>query len=354
MADAIYDLRPLLTDTQEMLREAARNACRELQGGVRPSAIDYRSTWKSFAELGWTGVVLPEDQAGSDGNLLDAGIVAMELGRAAMFVSYPETVAWSHALLQFAPSLTREGRALVADIGAGKAGLVFARRLDPGSEGGDALVGVVGPETGYHVRLVENGKCSLVASRVDELGGRDAATTRRRPETLVLDGPAAGIVLLEGDAAREAFALADLVARCLTCALLVGSGRAILQLALDYANIRAQFGHVIANYQAVQHTVVDVFAALEGAEMMCIKALDILDRGRTEHGLVTATICFARDAVWNSLFRTYDVFGGVAFMEEHPLGDFARGMVTLIASLGTQEECLEEVGASIRKGAFLA
>jgi len=355
MAEQIYDLRPLLNETQEMLREAARNACVELRGGARPQKIDLAAAWRRFAELGWTGVVLPEGLSGSGGSLLDAGVIALEIGRGAMFVSYPETVAWSHALARALPALSAAGKDLLAEIVAGKTGLVCARPLDPAAPA-PALVGAVGPEAGYLVRLVEDGGTRLVAFPLDALAARKVATTRHRPELLVTADPKAadGITLLEGSAAAEAFESAGLTARCLTCALLVGSGRTILEMAKEYANVRAQFGHVIANYQVVQHALVDIFAALEAAELMTIKALDILDRGRSDHGLVLATIAFARDAVWNALFKTYDVFGGIAFMQEHPLGDFTRGMTVLIASLGTEEQCLEAVAATIRKGAFLA
>lgn len=355
MAEQIYDLRPCLTETQQMLRDAARNACAELRGGVRPQGIDLAAAWRRFAELGWTGVVVPEDQGGSGGCLLDAGMVAMEVGRAALFVCYAETVGWSHALSRALPDLTPEGRALLADIVAGKAGAVFPQPLDSGAAS-PALVAAVGPAAGYLLRLDESGEGRLVAHPLDGLQARSVATIRARPELLTQADPAtaAGLTLLRGAAAREAHALAGIVARCLTCAQLVGSGRTILDMATDYAKVRAQFGHVIANYQVVQHTLVDIFAALEASEMMTIKALDILDRNRPDHGLVLATIAFTRDAVWNAVFKTYDVFGGIAFMQEHPLGDFSRGMVAQIASLGSEESCLEAVAASIRKGAFLA
>jgi len=68
-------------EMQTMLRDSARDVCEPWRGAAKLPAASIQAAWRQFGELGWTGVTLPEAQGGSGGSLLDAGVIALELGR---------------------------------------------------------------------------------------------------------------------------------------------------------------------------------------------------------------------------------------------------------------------------------
>ena len=79
----------LLTDEQNMLRDAARGflqACapidqlRRLRDEASSDGYD-RDTWKSMTEMGWAGVLIPEDHGGVAMGHVAAGVIAEEMGR---------------------------------------------------------------------------------------------------------------------------------------------------------------------------------------------------------------------------------------------------------------------------------
>ena len=79
----------LLTDEQNMLRDAARgflqasapiDQLRRLRDEASSDGYD-RDTWKSMAEMGWSGVLIPEDHGGVAMGHVAAGVIAEEMGR---------------------------------------------------------------------------------------------------------------------------------------------------------------------------------------------------------------------------------------------------------------------------------
>ena len=145
-----------------------------------------------------------------------------------------------------------------------------------------------------------------------------------------------------------------MASRLLTVAQLLGAARACNAIAKDYAGVRAQFGHLIQNYQAVQHSLVDVFGALEAAELLVNWALTELGRGAPlDAPMIASAVSFGRESMWNATIKSYDIMGGVGFMEEHPLSELSRGVLPLMAALGSAESNFEAVAETVRKEALL-
>lgn len=347
-------------ETQLLVRDAARGVCHS-EPGSRPRSG--AQAWRQFAEMGWTGVVLEEAHGGSGGSLIDAGIIALEMGRGGLFFAYPDTVALSRALASLPGGPGPAAAGLLARVAAGRTALAFALRLegeDPLGAMSHAsatepalLTGTAADET-LVVELFDGPAPALVALPLDQ--ARPVQTTARSDDRL-LDlraAQAAGTVLVEGEAARLAWSDAMAAYRCLACAELVGAGRHFLDLAIDYARVRAQFGKLIGSFQAVQHALSETFAAADGAELLTFKALGAVSRGAgPDDPVVAAAVSFTRESVWTMLMKSYDVLGGVGYMEEHPLSRYTRGLLPVLAALGSAGQCDEAAGLAVRKGGYL-
>ena len=79
----------ILTEEQEMLRDAARgflsenapvSQLRRLRDDENPDGFD-RATWAEMAQMGWSGVLIPEDHGGVGLGHVEAGLIAEEMGR---------------------------------------------------------------------------------------------------------------------------------------------------------------------------------------------------------------------------------------------------------------------------------
>lgn len=349
-----------LDETQSMLQDSARDFC-GAQRTARKSAPG--ALWKDMAQLGWTGVALPAQLGGSESTPVEAGIIAYEMGRSALFTSYVETIALAVALSEMeqrGPSIDL----LLRGVSSGEVELLLGQDLPPVS--GTDLPGSPAPQHGESDRLVMPSGAArtfvamaqgadgalLMLAPLSSLSTTGLPTTARRNATAVraqVPAPACDAIVVEGPAAAKAMQRAQCVMRALYCAQLVGAARSLHEIAFDYAGIRSQFGTTISTFQAVQHALVDIFAAAEAAELLAFRALHEDCRA----AVTDAATAFVRESTWTTLIKTYDVLGGVGFIEEHPISNYTRGMVPIIAQLGSAPACYERVGAGIRKAQWI-
>ncbi len=345
-------------ETQIMLRDTVSGLCADLRGAPRLQQEKRAALWREFAELGWTGVALPERHGGSEGSLVDAGIIALELGRAGLYCGYPETVALATALAD-----VEAADELLAAAAGGRLSLAMALQLDSPDPLGGIMPDRPSPGLLTEAAAAETTLIELVAGDVPLLialpspVARSAMTTTRQADRALDLASAAqgGSVLLRGEAAVAAWSRAQAIFRCLASAELAGAGRQLLDMSIEYAGVRVQFGKPIGTFQAVQHALAETLAACEGAELATFKALSACDCGADSRDMtVCASIAFVREAVWAVLMKSYDVLGGVGYMEEHPFSRYVRGLLPLLASLGTAELCEEHAAETVRKGAWVA
>jgi alkylation response protein AidB-like acyl-CoA dehydrogenase len=129
-----------------------------------------------------------------------------------------------------------------------------------------------------------------------------------------LDAPLVGFVA--SDAGRLADA-ASLV-RLASAARAHGSARRAFELAVDHAKSRKQFGHVIGEFQAIQHKLADCITTLDGTQLALHGAARACDAGNPHWGVfVDAAIAFAAPAVRQVLLEVHHTLGAIGFAEEH-------------------------------------
>ena len=350
-----------LDETQAMLRDAARGFCVEQEGR---RAAPRQALWTALAGMGWTGVTLPAALGGSESTPVEAGVIAFEMGRRALFTSYPETVALGTVLAE-ADTRNAATDALLEHVAVGEAELLMGQReaLSPGasSEAGGASGPLIdgrivlpgGAAQAFVAVFRDQGQPLLLMVPLRALPGTDLKTTARTAAIAVSERgfePDPAWIVLKGAAAAHAWHRARQIVNALYCAELVGATRRLHEIAFDYAMIRSQFGHLIATYQAVQHALVDTFAAAEAAELLTFRALNVLASGDAAEPVVHPAVAFVREAAWTTLMKAYDILGGVGFIEEHPISLYTRGMVPIVTFLGSAQSCNEAVADTVRKG----
>ena len=126
----------------------------------------------------------------------------------------------------------------------------------------------------------------------------------------------------------------------------LGAARAVMNLAVEYAKVRRQFGQPIGAFQAVQHLCVDMYETVELARSGVIHAL-VGRRRRQSRG--TALAALRTKAFAGRLAAVGDtaiqVFGGIGYTWEHDAHLYLKRLLSWSAFLGGPDQCLVQLGA---------
>jgi len=235
-----------------------------------------RAIWKSLAELGITGVLVPEAQGGSGLALLDAAIIAQALGHAVTPTAYLSS-------------------AVMAAVALGQLGGGEAEGWLTGIASGETVVGVATTEL-YSLRedagvRLDGGKLSGKAMMAIDVCGADLVLLAIDDETLaVVACDTTGLTttrLRTTDATRctAELVLEDVVpeatfegagqaitrmlqaGRIVLAADALGACESMIEQAVAYAKQRKQFNRLIGSFQAVKHMCSEMIAELEPAKV---------------------------------------------------------------------------------------
>ena len=272
-----------LSEDQQLLEQTVRSyladqisieRVRELRDKDRPYD---RAIWSALAELGMTGILVPEAQGGSGLALLDAAIVAQALGHAATPTPFLASAIMAPSALVAVGGSEAEG--WLAGIASGKAVFgvavteLFSRREEAGIRvsggklSGKAMMAIDAVEADFVLVAVDADtlavvKCDAPGVEVERLKTVDA--TRCTAE-LALDGAAAEAVF---EAASDAIAHLLDAGRIALAADILGSCESMVEQAVAYAKERKQFNRVIGSFQAVKHMCSEMIAEVEPARSL--------------------------------------------------------------------------------------
>jgi alkylation response protein AidB-like acyl-CoA dehydrogenase len=274
------------TPEQEDLRREARSF---LEANASP-------TMDQLSELGWVGILASEDFS-----FLDAAVLFEELGRVLYegpFVlnevaAQPGDDVWSIEIDGFVPHLDAVDRVLRPDMSGTTAS-------------GEVLTTV--DETLGLGRLSPNGS--------EPAQGEWPEVRRRLLAALALEA--------------------------------VGIGSKALELAIAYTAEREQFGKKLATYQAVSHSVVDGYVAVElGRSLAYSAAWAVAEGDEQAELLAVAAKAQAAEAAVAACERSIQVHGGIGFTWEHPLHRYYKRALWLEGALGYGREQRAQVAASL-------
>jgi alkylation response protein AidB-like acyl-CoA dehydrogenase len=136
-----------------------------------------------------------------------------------------------------------------------------------------------------------------------------------------------------------------------TAADALGAARAVMDLAVEYAKVRKQFGQVIGSFQAVQHLCVDMFETVELARSGVIHALWASD---AEVPAEERHLAALRAKAFSGRLATVgdtaiQVFGGIGYTWEHNAHLYLKRLLNWSGLLGESDRYLTELGARLAK-----
>ena len=349
------------TSEQSQLRDVTRALLAEVSSGDRVRALmpDPAGTdpdaWRQLGELGLPGIAVPERFGGGGGSLVDQGVVLEEMGRALCGGPYFSTAVLAAQTLLAAPAGDPDATELLRAICAGGLTVTLAVTEASGrwDEGGVTLraePATCGWELTGSKTFVPDGATAdtiLVAARTDAgaslfaVPGAAAGLTRtplpvmdqtRKQARLDFAATAGRLIGADGDGWR-------ILERGLRRAALglaaeqVGGAQRVLELMVDHAVTRHQFGRPIGSFQAVQHKCAAVLVNVEAAKSAAYYGLrTAAAQPSKEHGAADPEAGEAELAAVSSLAKAFcseayrhaagtaiQVFGGIALTWEHPV-----------------------------------
>lgn len=318
-----------------------------------------RKVWQRLgSELGVLGLSVPEADGGVGGTLIDQAIAVEELGAAlatgplfgTVYLAIPALVAASSGPV-------RDG--LLGALAEGNRTAAFAV---PDS----APVTVTGTErlTGTVARVVDADSADelLVAATGPEgvaLYAVDATGpgVQRTPlVTLDLTRPQATVELSDAparlvagpDEADRVIGHALQVGSTLLAAEQIGAAAHLLNLSVEYAKSRLQFGRPIGSFQAVKHRLAECLVDLEHARSATYHAVWALTDGSDDPELAASIAQALASATLSRLATdTIQVHGGIGFTWEHQAHLYLKRAVTDAALLGSAETHRDRVAALV-------
>ena len=308
--------------------------------------------WRGLADLGATGLLVPPEYGGAGMTMVEAGIVAEELGAAL----HPGP--WLSSAVAATRTLTRLGGAQAADILTGIADGTTTATVGPldgaliAADGGvlrGELAGV--PDAAAaDVLLVfaqdgdGTGLFAVNAAGVSLTAERTIDQTHKRFRVELNDVTADRLGTLSPD---DVAAVVDDVLIAMAADAL-GAARAVMDMAVEYAKVRKQFGQVIGSFQAIQHLCVDMYETVELARSGVIHALWAADNAGAQESHLAAVRAKAFSGQLAAVGDTaIQVFGGIGYTWEHDAHLYLKRLLGWSAFFGGPDRYLTELGRSL-------
>ena len=301
-----------LSDDQQALQDAAADLLDSLAGPEQVRAAAQRQDaydavlWKAMVDQGWTGVELSEPQGGLGLGMVEAAVLAEQVGRHVAPAPILEN------LLAVGALASAGDEQWVERLVSGDAVACVASQPEvpvPYAAAADVAVVINGGE----VVVVD-----LAASAPME---RQPAMDITRPlGWLRLEGRPA-TTIGGADAAAQ---LLDRGATLYAAALLGGAAR-VLDMSVEYAKERVQFGKPIGSFQAVKHRCADMLVDVEGMRSTAYWAAWCLSAGDSDASIAASTAkTWCSDAARRVMASGLQVHGGIGFTWEHDLHLFLK------------------------------
>ena len=351
----------VLTEDQELLAQTARDFVRTNSPVSRLRALRdgqemgfSPDIWQEMAQLGWAGILIPEEYGGAGMGLADLAVVLEAVGRNLAPEPFLSTVLLGGQLLARAGS-SEQKQAWLPGIATGEKILALAyqearSRYDLNRVSTRATAeGDAWRLLGEKMQVLDgqNADALIVSARTSgEDNDQDGITlfliapdtpgVALIPQTRV-DGRAAALVNLDGvkvgaesivgtvgHGFQTLLHIVDLATVGL-CAEMLGGMSQIFEDTLDYLKTREQFGVVIGSFQALKHRAANVFMEIELCRSAVMAAANAADAGESDLALLVS-LAKARcsDAFVLATNEGVQMHGGIGMTDEHDAGLYMK------------------------------
>ncbi len=162
----------------------------------------------------------------------------------------------------------------------------------------------------------------MAAPRMEKLGIRGTATARLAFRDMAV--PKENMLGPIGKGLRVALSVLDF-GRTTFGACSTGAAKTCLQLALQHARKRRQFGHVLGDFELVRGKIARMAASIYAMEAMTTVTASLIDRGLDDYMLETAMLkVFTTEALWRIVNDAFQIYGGSAYFTDLPLERMLR------------------------------
>jgi alkylation response protein AidB-like acyl-CoA dehydrogenase len=338
---------------------------RRLRDAADATGFD-RATWREIADLGWAGMLVPEDLGGNGYGHQGLGLVLQALGRTLAATPLQSTVVLAGSALQLAGD-TPAAREWLPRIGAGDAVVAFAfeesathaphrctARALPTADGwtlhgrkrfvldghvADRLLvlartqGADDDANGLSLFMLDPATPGVTRRRLSMVDSRNSADVELDAVSL----PASALLGTAGGAAEILDRVLDR-GRILLAAEMLGMAEEAFDITLGYLKQRTQFGVPIGSFQALKHRAVQMFIEIELSRSVVFEALSALDdtnRGADVRRL--ASVCKARlnDTLQLVTNDCVQMHGGIGVTDEFDIGLYLKRARVAQAQLGS-------------------
>jgi alkylation response protein AidB-like acyl-CoA dehydrogenase len=351
----------VLTEEQSMLRDSARGLIsdkapvshlRHLRDSKDPAGYS-RELWQSFAEMGFAGLLVPEEFGGSGLGCAEAGIIMEEIGRTLMPSPFLATSVVAASALAHCGNAAQKGEYL-PKISNGS--LLATLAIDEGAKHRPLRTSLQAVRAGNGFRL-SGAKALVVDGHVADLfivaartagaaGGREGLTL------FLVNSRAKGVaiertVMVDAhNAARIEFANVEVdadsvlgeidqgaglldrvldIGRGAVASEMVGLSEEVFGRTVAYLKERKQFGKLIGEFQALQHRAAQLYVDIEITRAAVMKALQALD---ADAATAAATVAVAKARAGTTATRAVQegvqMHGGMGMTDQFDIGFFMK------------------------------
>jgi hypothetical protein len=364
-----------LSEEQELLKKTVRDFA---ESELRPHSREWderqefpREVFTKLGQMGLMGVVWPPEYGGAGMTTLDYAIVMEELARVdagvALSVAAHNSLCSGHIFLA---GTEEQKKTYLAPLARGeKVGCWGLTENSAGSDAGGTKTTAVrgadcwvlnGSKTfitngrladiavimavtnkakekkGISAFIVERGtKGFRSGKKEDKLGVRSSDTSELVFEDCRI--PAANLLGQEGNGFIDTLRILDR-GRIGIAAFSLGIAQAALEASHLYARGRRQFGHAIADFQAIQFKIADMATKVEASRLLTWRAAALRDAGREHTTESSMAKLFASEAAVEVAMEAVQIHGGYGYIKDYPVERYLRD-----SKLGTIGEGTSEV-----------
>jgi alkylation response protein AidB-like acyl-CoA dehydrogenase len=300
------------------------------------------AVWSQMgAEMGLQGLIIPEEFGGSGYSYVELGVVLEEMGRALLCAPFFSTVALAaNTLLQCGDRAAQ--KEYLPGIAAGEtiATLAFT---EPSGKWDEAGITMKASKSGNGYTLTGT-KSFVLDGHVADLVIVAARTSPKAVSLFAVDGKAKGLtrtalstmdqtrkqaklefaktparlIGTAGEGWKVLSTVLDLAAVALA-AEQVGGAQKVLEMSVEYAKVRVQFGRPIGSFQAIKHKCADMLLEVESAKSAAYYAMWCASEMNDELPSVASLAkSYCSEAYFHATAENIQIHGGIGFTWEHP------------------------------------
>ncbi|MFC1861821.1 acyl-CoA dehydrogenase family protein [Chloroflexota bacterium] len=358
-----------LNESEEMLRKAAldfmhRDAPKEVVQKIQETDTGYtEDLWRKAVDMGWLGIIIPEQYGGTGNPLTSAGVLFEALGTGPLPGPYFSSGILGSSIIMEAGT-EEQKQSILPDTAEGKQTLTLALtepsyswesgavQTTAESKNGDFVLNgvklftmdaqaathlIVVARTGKETDPAKGLSLFLVDSKSDGVSLRRlSGFLAGRTFEVKLDSVKVPRSAILGEKSEGWSALKRAIARSIPvlCAYKVGGCQAVLEMALEYSRTRVQFGQPIGRFQRVQDMIIEMVNHADAARWTTYECLWKLDTQRPADKSIHLAKVVASEAYWEVCTLAHRVFSGISYSKEHPVSFHTRASRQLYHYLG--------------------